>query len=191
MAEPMASEPGADPGSEAVVQGSGPGWYLQEAIRIARFDTAAIRRAARDPMTLLYGGVIAAIAVFLRLAVTLIAPAAEAPPGLGSTSLLMAVVFVPAQLAVNAFNTAVLHGAGKILFGATGTYLGLLRALWLGSLVQWLIIIPVIGWLVSAVWSLLLMLITFEEVDGIERLQALALAVGFIALTSLISLVFF
>jgi hypothetical protein len=47
--------------------------------------------------------------------------------------------------------------------------------LWLGAIVQWLAVIPIVGLLVSAIWSLLITLVTFEEVDGVERLQALIL----------------
>jgi hypothetical protein len=53
----------------------------------------------------------------------------------------------------------------------------------MASLVGWLAVIPVLGPLVAAVWSLLIMLVTFEELDGVERLQALVLVLPFGVLT--------
>jgi hypothetical protein len=53
----------------------------------------------------------------------------------------------------------------------------------MASLVGWLAVIPVLGPLVAAVWSLLIMLVTFEELDGVERLQALVLVLTFGVLT--------
>jgi hypothetical protein len=80
-----------------------------------------------------------------------------------------------------AATAGIVHVLAKVLFGATGTYAGLLRVLWLGSIVSVLAVIPLAGTIVSSIWSLLITMVTFQEIDGIERLQALGLsiAVGF------------
>ena len=67
---------------------------------------------------------------------------------------------------------------GKLLLGATGSYVSLLRVLWLASVVTWLAVIPVVGAIVAGIWFLLIMLVTFENIDGLERLQALVLVVA-------------
>jgi hypothetical protein len=81
------------------------------------------------------------------------------------------------QLVLSALQVAVIHGLGKVLLGATGTFMSLLRVLWLGAVVTWLAIVPVIGPIVGGIWYLLITLVTFETVDGLERLQALVLVV--------------
>ena len=91
----------------------------------------------------------------------------------------VAVVAIALQLLFSAINIAIIHGAARLLFGATGRYGALLRVLWLGSIVQWLYVVPVVGLYVAGGWYLLITLVAFEEVDGIERLQALMLVVAF------------
>lgn len=159
---------------------SGPLWYLREAVGIARFDHRAIERTSQDSWALLYGaGVLAVaflipplvLAVATRLGVT--EPAAT---DVGGPPLIaFALVTLPLYLVFSAGSIAVIHGAGRLLFGASGHYVAVLRVLWLGSIVQWLSIIPFLGALVGSVWYLLITLVAFEEVDRVERLQALVL----------------
>jgi hypothetical protein len=156
---------------------------LREAIWIARFDHRAIERTAQDRRALFYGACVGAVGV---LAGQLAGPAAfstrqpQTPP---VPAAVVAVVAVPVQLLISAINIAIIHGAARLLFGATGRYGALLRVLWLGSIVQWLVVVPVVGLFVAGGWFLLITLVAFEEVDGIERLQALMLVVAFAVLT--------
>jgi hypothetical protein len=70
------------------------------------------------------------------------------------------------------------HLMARWFLGATGTFFGVMRPLLLGWFVNGLVLIPVVGALASAVaWTLVLMMV-FEEVDGIGRLQAFLLAAG-------------
>jgi hypothetical protein len=165
---------------------AGPLSYFREAVRIARFDLNAIGRASQDRSALFYG------ACFLTIGLVAAQLAGRRLSGLTpgelpvSSSVAVVVVLIlalPVQILLSALNIALIHGAAKFLFGATGRYVALLRVLWLASIVQWLSIIPVIGVLVGGVWFLLITLVTFEEIDGVERLQALMLVVGFAALT--------
>ena len=110
---------------------------------------------------------------------TLAGPAGES----WSAALGQAVLTLPIQLLVSALSTGVIHGAARVMFGASGRFIALLRVLWLASIVGWLGIVPVVGGLVAGVWSLLITLVTFEEIDGVERLQALLLVVAFGALS--------
>jgi hypothetical protein len=159
-----------------------PLWYLREATRIARFDHDAITRTSQDPRALLYGACIMAIAVVGQQLSGAVPFGLRQPPPPTLPVAVVAIVAIPVQLAVSAINIAVTHGAARLLFSATGHYRALLRVLWLGSVVQWLVVVPVIGQYVAGVWLLLITIVTFEEIDGIERLQALMLvfALGFL-----------
>jgi hypothetical protein len=70
------------------------------------------------------------------------------------------------------------HLIAKWLFGGTGTFMGIMRPLLLGWFVNALILIPVVGlWPAAIAWTAVLMLV-FEEVDGIGRLQAFFISAG-------------
>jgi hypothetical protein len=70
------------------------------------------------------------------------------------------------------------HLIAKWFFGASGSYLGVKRPLLLGWFVNCLVLIPVAGTLAAAIaWTAVLMIV-FEEVDGIGRLQAFGISAG-------------
>jgi hypothetical protein len=73
------------------------------------------------------------------------------------------------------------HLLARSWFGARGTYKGVLRPLLLGSVVTWLGVIPFVGVLVAGLWSIAVMMIVFENVEGISRLKAFGLSavIGF------------
>jgi hypothetical protein len=171
---------------------SGPLSYFREAVRIARFDLSAFSRASQDPRALFYGACFLAVgflaAQLSGRRLSGVTPG-ELPVGSSVGVIGVAIIALPVQMLSSALNIALIHGAAKLLFGATGRYIALLRVLWLGSIVQWLAVIPVIGVLVGGVWFLLMTLVAFEEIDGVERLQALMLVVAFAALTILLTAV--
>ena len=180
-----------DPAEPAPTEVSGPVRALGHAVGIARLDTTAMQSASRDRQALLYGAVIAGAAIVPQVVAGMVAstlgPETLTPDA--SAILTVSAVAVIMRLVSSAISTAIMHGAAKLLFGATGSYLGLLRVLWLGSIVQVIAVVPVIGSIVAGIWSLLITLIAFEEVDGIERLQALVLAVGFTAIAYAMAIV--
>lgn len=166
-------------------QSAGPLGYLRQAIRIARFDVDAITRASQDKRAILYGaGVLGTGILTANVSAWLLSgpPAGDESVSNRVLFVVGAAVVVPLQVLVSAINVGIIHGAARLVFGATGRYVHLLRVLWLGSVVLWLNAIPIVGALVGSVWFLLITLVTFEEVDGVERLQALALVVGLAAL---------
>jgi len=70
------------------------------------------------------------------------------------------------------------HLIAKWFVGGTGTLIGVMRPLLLGWFVNGLILIPVLGTLAAGIaWTAVLMLV-FEEVDGIGRLQAFLISAG-------------
>jgi len=69
------------------------------------------------------------------------------------------------------------HLIAKWFFGANGKFLEIMRPLLLGCWVNCLALIPV-GMLLAGIgWTAVLMMV-FEEVDGIERLQAFGISAG-------------
>lgn len=162
--------------------GFSPGYYVRVAFEIARWDDIAIRRAARDPNALAYGAVfcsITAAIIFLVTALPKMLSREGATPGTIFWGLLLGLVFVWVYMGVIAIvQLGVCHLIAKWFLGATGTFLGVLRPLLLGWFVNGLTVIPVVGTIAAAIaWTAVLMMV-FEEVDGIGRLQAFFVSAG-------------
>jgi hypothetical protein len=176
---PLFDEP-APSETPAVAVSSHPAQYFRDAIRIARFHDDTISRVSKDPRALVYGAGILAVGGLLTNASDLLSTDGITDD-LQAQWLYLAVMLPSAaalSLLLSAFNIALMHGAAKIIFGATGSYVGMLRVLWLGSLVIWLMIIPVVGF-IAGFWFLLIVLVSFEVVDGIERLQAMVVVAAY------------
>ena len=162
--------------------GFAPLYYLRLACNIARWDDVSVRRAVRDPNALFYGAVLSAISaavIFLGTALPGILKRPNADAESIVWSLLLGLVFVWVYMAVVALiQLALCHLIAKWFFRATGTFIGVIRPLLLGWFVNCLILIPVAGPLASAIaWTAVLMIV-FEEADGIERLQAFLVSAG-------------
>jgi hypothetical protein len=165
-----------------VPEGFAPIYYLRLAFNIARWDDVAIRRASRDPNALLYGVVfsmMSAAIIFLGTALPKMLTREGATAGTIFWGLLLGLVFVWVYMSAIAFiQFGLCHLIARWFLGATGTFFGVMRPLLLGWFVNCLILIPVVGPLASAVaWTAILMMV-FEEVDGIGRLPAFLIAAG-------------
>ncbi len=162
--------------------GFSPGYYLRLAFNIVRWDDIAIRRASRDSNVIYYGAflwIVAATIVLVGTALPQMLAAIHAP---GPAMVIGVVVGMSVGLAVMAILTFVqlglCHLIAKWFFGGTGSYLGVMRPLLLGWFVNCLVLIPVVGMLASGIaWTAVLMMV-FEEVDGIGRLQAFGISAG-------------
>jgi len=166
----------------AVPEGIAAIYYLRLAFNIARWDDLAIRSASRDPQALLYGVVfsmISAAIVFLVTALPGMLARQGATAGTIFWGLLLGLLFVWVYMGAIAFiQFGFCHLMARWFLGATGTFFGVMRPLLLGWFVNGLVLIPVVGALASAIaWTLVLMMV-FEEVDGLGRLQAFLLAAG-------------
>ena len=162
--------------------GFSPGYYLRLAFNIVRWDDIAIRRASRDSNAIYYGAflwIVAATIVLVGTALSQMLAAIHAP---GPAMVIGVVVGMSVGLAVMAILTFVqlglCHLIAKWFFAGTGSYLGVMRPLLLGWFVNCLILIPVVGMLAAGIaWTAVLMMV-FEEVDGIGRLQAFGISAG-------------
>ena len=105
--------------------------------------------------------------------------------------LLLGLVFVWAYMGIIAvIQIGLCHTIAKVFLGATGTLVGVMRPLFLGWFVNVLVLIPVVGIYAAGIaWTAVLMLV-FEEVDGIGRMQAFLISAGinavFLALNFLV-----
>ncbi len=157
---------------------------VREGLQIARWDVEAVERVSRDLARApvwrwLHGG----CDTYGRFAA-----ATEAGAGLTARwpfTLFGLLVLAAGQLAISALATAVVHGAAKLLFRASGQYVRLLRVLWVGSIVLWIGALPLVGPLVGGVLYLLVALVAISEVEDVERLQALILVIGLRAIVML------
>ena len=174
--------PGAIPSAAAnewvPPAGIAAGYYFRQALAIARFDDAAILEASRDTNALLYGALIWLVGALLAFANGIAGPLSQSLH-INWLALLVAAFFA---IFFSAIWTLARYGICHLLarwwFHATGTYVGVLRAMLLGSIVLWLIVIPYVGVFIGGLWSLAVLMRVFEEVDGIERMKAFALAFG-------------
>jgi hypothetical protein len=156
---------------------------VREGLQIVRWDVEAVERVSRDPRALLYGAGFMVVATLLGALPVLLKPEPGSPRWPFTSFGLL--VVAAGQLAISALATAVVHGAAKLLFRASGQYVRLLRVLWVGSIVLWIGALPVVGALVGGVLYLLVALVAISEVEGVERLQALILVIGLRAIIML------
>jgi hypothetical protein len=153
-----------------------PVYYLNEAVKILCWDDEAVRRAAKDNNSLWYGFLILLIAPALPLWFLMLRDISlkyEVPWVLIAsrygTTLVSSVVWIFLQIGLS-------HVLAKTLFDAKGTYLEIMRAYMLGQVFRWLIIVPIVGGLLTGVGGIAVLMLVFEEVDGIERMKAFGLA---------------
>ncbi len=159
-----------------------PFYYIRMAFNIVRWDDVAIRRASRDPNALVYGAALSAMSAAIIFLVTalprMLTREGRAPEAI-FLGLLLGLVFVWAYMGLIAIiQIGLCHALAKVFLGATGTLAGVARPLFLGWFVNVLVLIPVVGIYAAGIaWTAVLMLV-FEEVDGIERMQAFLISAG-------------
>jgi hypothetical protein len=161
---------------------------LRDGLQIARWDGEAVERVSRNPRALLHGACFTIIGTLLAGLPDLLGVGQEPTTTWWPFLLFGLIVAGALQLVISAIATGVVHGGAKLLFGGSGTYVRLLRVLWVGSVVSWVALIPLVGPIVSNVLYLLVALIAISDVEEVERLQALMLVVGLRALTFLAAL---
>ncbi|HTQ98095.1 MAG TPA: hypothetical protein VMH89_14890 [Candidatus Acidoferrum sp.] len=169
-------------GMEAPTNG-GIGYYLGEAFKIVRWDDVAIRRNAKDQRATMYAVVIWLASIFLILCLSTWPYWFKLPAGANPSKMILAlvtgVIFMFVVLAiVTLVQLSLCHSIAKLFFGAKGRFIEVMRPLLLGWIVNLLGVIPVAGTLLAAIgWTAVLMMV-FEEVDEIERLQAFGISAG-------------
>jgi hypothetical protein len=139
-----------------------PIYYFREAFKILCWDDAAARRASRDNNSLIYGFLILAFAVAL-------------PFGILVLRALAAGYRVSPTVVFERFAIALLASSIWIVL-QIGAYVAVMRAYLPGQLYQCLAVIPVVGPMAAGLGGIAVLMLVFEEVDGIERMKAFCLA---------------
>jgi hypothetical protein len=154
-----------------------PAYYFMQGWKIIFWDDAAIRRNSRDPSALIYGILFWIIGETLPLLLN-VSIAVSNGVHLNPSKLALSLGIVIAGILVEFLRFGLCHLLAKRFFGGDGTYLPLVRALFLGMVGSWLTVVPVLGPLLAGATSTVVIMVVFEELDHIERMQAFLLAVG-------------
>ena len=150
--------------------------YFKEAVKILCWDDAAVRRASKDNNSLLYGFLILLIAPafpFGLLMLKSINLGYPVPWSLIASRYLMVLAYSLIWLFLQ---IGLSHVLARTLFDAKGSYVAIMRAYMLGQLFKWLVIVPVVGPMLAGLGGIAVLMLVFEEVDGIERMKAFGLA---------------
>ena len=152
--------------------------YFLQGVKIACWDDGAIRRASRDNNALLYGWIFWAIGNAIILVQAFVQQALAGRDVHWGVVTVIIVVLLLLFALVELGRVGVCHLLARWLCHATGTYLGVLRALLLGSVLTWLFAIPYVGWPAGSIGMVAVLMLVFEEIDGIKRSQAFGIAFG-------------
>lgn len=161
----------------------GLGYYLAEALKIVRWDDVAIRRNAKDPRATPFALLIWLTSMLLILLVTGLPALSRVLQGNNPVAIAIGAIaglaFALIVMAVITFvQLGLCHLIAKFFFGASGKFRELMRPLLLGWFVNCLSLVPVAGMLLAGIgWTAVLMMV-FEEIDGIGRLQAFGISAG-------------
>ena len=153
--------------------------YFLMGWKIVFWDDRSIRSASRDPNALLYGFVFylfgIGVPALLRILILISNNGGPLPMG----TFLFQVSLIPLALAYDVARFAICHLIAIYFVGGTGKIVPLLRALFLGvSVVTWVAMVPLIGTFLAGIGSVVVIMVVFEELEHIERLQAFVLSAG-------------
>jgi hypothetical protein len=163
--------------------GAGLGYYLGEAWKIVRWDDLAIRRNSKDPGATKYGLLLWLASIVVILVFQISPGLMMRLPNVSTGAMAVGLVFgitlgVIVMATITFAQLGLCHLIARLIFGATGKFIELMRPLLLGWFVNCLVLIPVAGMLLAGLgWTAVLMMV-FEEVDGIGRLQAFGISAG-------------
>jgi len=143
------------------------------------WDDRSIRSASHDPNALLYGFVFylfgIGVPALLRILILISNNGGPLPIG----TFLYQVSLIPLSLAYDVARFAICHLIAIYFLGGTGKIVPLLRALFLGvSVVTWVAWFPLIGTFLAGIGTVVVIMVVFEELEHIERLQAFVLSAG-------------
>jgi hypothetical protein len=162
-------------------KGFSPLFYIREAIGVARFEDAAIKGAARDEVAMAYGAffwLVSRLLVFSAPLVRIFRAALQGYTINWIGIILGIAVSVLIDAAVFCIQYGLAHSLARWWFGARGSFVEILRAMLMGSIVLWIYPVPWVGPLAGSLWMVAVLMRVFEEVDGIERLKAFGLSFG-------------
>lgn len=152
--------------------------YFRQACMIVFWDDPSIRRASQDPNALLYGLLFSlvpgGVAILLLLA-------AARLNGVDAANfqriMLVLLALIPLGIVYDVVRYGICHLIAKYMLGGKGKFLPLFRALLLGcSVVSWTALVPIVGVYLAGIGSVIVIMVVFEELEHIERMQAFILS---------------
>ena len=159
-------------------------YYLGEALRIFKLDNLAIRRIEHDPGSIYYSIPILYLAVILAILPDLLPiffdeSTKGAGPNIATLFIVAILAFIfPILLGTYLLvQVGILHGLIRWFFNGQGSYARVLRPFIFSSIFLIILsVVPVVGNYI-AYWSLVIYAWIFEEVEGINRIQAIGIGI--------------
>jgi hypothetical protein len=148
------------------------GHYLGEALRIATWNDAAIRRTMNDTNAILYGLIIYATVVSLQLAYPIFLFVSKGRFEHASIIASSVAILLLASVLLDFLKVGICHLLSKWFSAGSGKFTQLLGPLLLGSIVYALFVIPVLGPLFGGIAWIAVFAMVFQEVHGVEPLTA-------------------
>jgi len=163
--------------------GFAPIHYLREALRIAFWDDAAIRRTSRDPSAIWYGCAIWAFANALPLLVQCVELYSKAKVQQSLQLVIGLVIVLPFAGLFALLQVGACFLIAKWFMAGEGRFVDILRPLLLGSIVLVLLVLPYVGVFAGSIAWIAVFAMVFQEIDGIAPLSAylLSAAVGILS----------
>jgi hypothetical protein len=164
-------------------ENAGMAYYLKQAWKIARWDDVAIRRNSKDSKATIFGLLFMLASAYLILIVLAYVGMRLQPANswhsVRASAMIVRITFgAIIMIAISIFQVGLCHLIAKLIFGATGKFVEVARPLLLGWFVNCLILIPVAGIPLAGLGWAAVMMMVFEEVDGIKPLQAFGISAG-------------
>ena len=153
--------------------------YFVMGWKIVFWDDRYIRSASRDPNALLYGFLFYLLGIGVPALLGILIRISNNGGPLPTSTFLYLLALIPLGLAYDVARFGICHLIAKYFLGGTGKFLPLLRSLFLGvSVVTWVAIVPFVGALLAGIGAVVVIMVVFEELDHIDRLQAFILSAG-------------
>ncbi len=165
-------------------QGFAPGHYLGEALRIATWNAAAIRRTMNDPNAIVHGAILYMAAVSLQLALPILRLLLAARVEHSVIVASSVAILLLAAAVLDFLRIGICHFFSKWFADGSGKFTQLLAPLLLGSIVYGLVLFPVVGTVASAFAWVAVFATAFREVHRMKPLTAILICAG-------VNLVFF
>lgn len=153
--------------------------YFVMGWKIVFWDDRSIRAASRDPNALLYGFLFYLFGTGVPILLGILISISNNGGPLPTRTFLFLLSLIPLGLAYDVARFGICHLIARYFLGGTGKFLPLLRSLFLGvSVVTWVAMVPMIGTLLGGIGAVVVIMVVFEELEHIERLQAFILSAG-------------
>jgi hypothetical protein len=153
-------------------------YYLRETWRIVRWDDSAIRRIAADSRALPYGLLVWALTNLFVYAATILEMSGRVRHLVMWRIILGGVLTLLVAVCIGLLHIGICHLFAKWFFAGEGDFVNLVRPLLFATIVYVLVPIPIFGMLLGGLAWIAVVMMVFQEVNGMEPLTAFLLSAG-------------